>query len=578
MFVICYGGHKTGSTLCFRLVSALLEYSGHSQADIPASAVTPNRGQNFANGELTQTDTWAEVLGSHSDSKHYFAIKTHGSCSTRVNSLMAAGKVKVVVNTRDPRDVLLSLRDAGKKNTMGAFSGLTSAQRCLDNISKNESNLLGWLGEGSEAFDYHEIAFDSRSFLDAVSQYLQLPVIDDTAHNFIIAKVGKDSIPTLNLGIPHHFLNNMSARQALYYTHLFQNQLELLSRINKRLDTTLEEFYPLFNAYKSITPKKIVTKKTFVVLGCPRGGTSLIAGALAASGIAMGKFRTSQYEDPDFNIRRTDATDINIEAKLLGAIQQRNETHEYWGWKLPNNIYYIEKIRHLLINPVFIFVYRDTEAVARSSAKHDKRNWRQYKARLFEVAKRHTTLIKNYELTVADDSASFEFEDIKKDIDGFIDELAAAISPLEPDSEILKQFVNREGGYSELPEQDAYAKRHYGFQVWNKVPGRSRSAAMERSQIANSVYPRFAENWELVEKDDQFQLNNETTGRSLNCNTSAALILDFCDGELSIREIARLISQAVPDTPSNLIDEVYSTIDDLMVLGAVVDSKFENGP
>ena len=92
------------------------------------------------------------------------------------------------------------------------------------------------------------------------------------------------------------------------------------------------------------------------------------------------------------------------------------------------------------------------------------------------------------------------------------------------------------------------------------------------------MYPRFRKDWQLLENEGQFQLYNEATQRALTCNNSAALILDLCDGKLSIREIARLISQAVPDTPSNLIDEVYSIVDDLMGLGAVADNKIENDP
>lgn len=37
--------------------------------------------------------------------------------------------------------------------------------------------------------------------------------------------------------------------------------------------------------------------KTFIVLGNPRGGTSLIAGALIGLGVYMGDYTTPQYED-----------------------------------------------------------------------------------------------------------------------------------------------------------------------------------------------------------------------------------------------------------------------------------------
>ena len=44
------------------------------------------------------------------------------------------------------------------------------------------------------------------------------------------------------------------------------------------------------------------TQRTYVVMGSPRGGTSLLAGVLHRAGVYMGAFRTKQYEDPEFKI------------------------------------------------------------------------------------------------------------------------------------------------------------------------------------------------------------------------------------------------------------------------------------
>ncbi|GEM_PF-1407476 len=153
-----------------------------------------------------------------------------------------------------------------------------------------------------------------------------------------------------------------------HYTWRLRKELGIIAAFREATERLSSPVYPAMRLLDQAAPKPAVTERTFVVLGCPRGGTSLLAGALHASGIYMGDFRTAQYEDPAFKVRPGDARrNPNIEACLLPVIEARNRTHRYWGWKVPNSIYYIQQIRHLLVNPVFLFVYREEEAIARSS-------------------------------------------------------------------------------------------------------------------------------------------------------------------------------------------------------------------
>lgn len=187
------------------------------------------------------------------------------------------------------------------------------------------------------------------------------------------------------------------------------------------------------------------TRRTFVVLGCPRGGTSLIAGALSAAGVYMGEYRTTQYEDPQFKIPPKEAGDAL--ARLTPVIAARNRQHRYWGWKVPNNVYYIERVRHLLINPCFLFVYRDPERIARSSARHDGRDWSEQGEHLLRVAVNHTERVRAFQATLHAGVHVFQLEAIHADPAGFVDELRKVVAPLTPDRQRLLQFVNPEGGY-----------------------------------------------------------------------------------------------------------------------------------
>lgn len=189
-------------------------------------------------------------------------------------------------------------------------------------------------------------------------------------------------------------------------------------------------------------------KRTFVALGCPRGGTSLLAGALHHAGVFMGGFATRQYEDPDFKLPLDIARDARaVRARLAPVIRARNLDHEYWGWKVPNNIYYIRHVLDLLHNPCFLFIYRDPLAIARSSARHDDRDWESQQERLLEVARSHTQKVRQFQEELRGESHVFRLEEIHAAPGEFAERLARILSPLVPDRARLQEFVDPAGGY-----------------------------------------------------------------------------------------------------------------------------------
>jgi hypothetical protein len=189
----------------------------------------------------------------------------------------------------------------------------------------------------------------------------------------------------------------------------------------------------------------VKTHRTFVVLGSPRGGTSLLAGALHRAGVYMGRFKSTQYEDPEFKMLPNAAREAP--ARLAPTIRSRNLQFAYWGWKVPNNIYYIRNIVHLLINPVFLFIYRDPLAVAKSSAKHDGRNWEEQSQRLLDVAIAHTKRVQEFQETLDAGFRAFQLEAIHGDPISFVDQFCQVLEPLAVDRDELLRFVDCKGGY-----------------------------------------------------------------------------------------------------------------------------------
>jgi hypothetical protein len=101
--------------------------------------------------------------------------------------------------------------------------------------------------------------------------------------------------------------------------------------------------------------------KTIVTLGAPRGGTSMIAGALYHLGVFMGaELNQTTYEDG----RLMEAVAKKDFDFIERAIRERNEQHDIWGWKQAIGFMNFEEIVDKLRNPHFIVIFRDIFAVA----------------------------------------------------------------------------------------------------------------------------------------------------------------------------------------------------------------------
>jgi hypothetical protein len=54
------------------------------------------------------------------------------------------------------------------------------------------------------------------------------------------------------------------------------------------------------------------------------------------------------------------------------------------------------------------------------------------------------------------------------------------------------------------------------------------------------------------------------------CNATAALVFRLCDGQRSILDIVRLLSEAYPEARAQLSGDVHQTLERLMAHGAIV--------
>lgn len=116
----------------------------------------------------------------------------------------------------------------------------------------------------------------------------------------------------------------------------------------------------------SPAPAKDPGKRTILVTGVARSGTSLVAAVLRAAGLHMG--------DHVYDVVHEDSQMLEVvrsrDNKLLrSVIQQRNAKHRTWGFKVPNlHVYMRHDELNLFRNPHLIVIYRDPVAVATRNA------------------------------------------------------------------------------------------------------------------------------------------------------------------------------------------------------------------
>lgn len=99
-------------------------------------------------------------------------------------------------------------------------------------------------------------------------------------------------------------------------------------------------------------------KRTYIVFGDMRGGTTMIGGVMRGLGIFMGE---------DINEDNQESFQFNGQTKeqMRIAVRKNNDNHDVWGWKYPHAADYLDALWDDIRNPHLICVFRDGVANAR---------------------------------------------------------------------------------------------------------------------------------------------------------------------------------------------------------------------
>jgi hypothetical protein len=209
---------KSGSTLAFELCKSVLEHQGFFQRHLPDEVVLPGRRINF----MTDLSTAAlERALAEVKPREIIVVKVHTPVDAQqasfIESAIRANRMKVVVNVRDPRDICLSLVDAGRKareKKRAAFAEIVTLADASAAVRKQLSACRTWGAiAGALHLSYDELAFDSRSAVAKICDYFGIPHLTDEDVSTIMTALRKDTFTQLNKGIQNRHKSELSEEQ-----------------------------------------------------------------------------------------------------------------------------------------------------------------------------------------------------------------------------------------------------------------------------------------------------------------------------------------------------------------------------
>ncbi len=156
MLILCYGMAKSGRTLTCELVKGMLERVGHAQIRLPDGVVNTGHIINFAEPiDRERVDALIDAVG-----ERWIAVKTHAGFRPpffpQLEELQRSGKLRIIASYRDPRDLCLSLLDAGEKARQRGeytFSPITGMDVAIKHAGDHIEKFRRWASvqRGAEA-------------------------------------------------------------------------------------------------------------------------------------------------------------------------------------------------------------------------------------------------------------------------------------------------------------------------------------------------------------------------------------------------------------------------------------------
>lgn len=169
-------------------------------------------------------------------------------------------------------------------------------------------------------------------------------------------------------------------------------------------------------------------RKTVIVVGVARGGTSFLSGVLHKLGVFMGDQACAPvYED----VRLAQAFEAGNLDNAKTIIEEYNGRYNIWGFKRPVSVGYLNRLVKIVENPVFLFIFRDIFSIANRNKISMDLDFISGLERALDHYSKIISFIKTQQPCGFSMSYEKAFEHKEKVVDGLIEFLEIPATPLQ---------------------------------------------------------------------------------------------------------------------------------------------------
>jgi hypothetical protein len=235
MIVLSYGMTKSGSTLAFELCKSVLQQNGFEQRRLPDGVVAPWHHINF----LTDVSVGnLDRLMTEVQPQEIIAVKTHVGFGDDekpfIEESVQKGKMRVHVNYRDPREICLSLVDAGmhaREAEKPAFADIYTLGDAAKIVRRQMNVCRRWGSlHGALHLHYNDVAFDTRSVVDQLCLDFAFAPVSDADYNAIANRVFNEAFTQKNKGIKSRY-KELNVRQTEFLLKHIPGVSDFINRI-----------------------------------------------------------------------------------------------------------------------------------------------------------------------------------------------------------------------------------------------------------------------------------------------------------------------------------------------------------
>jgi hypothetical protein len=241
MIVLSYGMTKSGSTLAFELCKSVLQQRGFEQRRLPNGVVAQGHHINFIN------DVSIPVLRQAMEevsSTEIIAIKVHAAVHLPaipfVETAISQGQLKVHVNLRDPREICLSLVDAGVKareKNRTAFAEIRSLDDAAEVASRQLLVCRRWGSiTGALHLFYNEVAFDTSLAVRQMCADFDFPMFNDEELKVVLDRVFNDAFTQRNKAVKDRYKDELTLRQNEFLLEELKGAQAFIRRVCEQRD------------------------------------------------------------------------------------------------------------------------------------------------------------------------------------------------------------------------------------------------------------------------------------------------------------------------------------------------------